>query len=314
MFDRMLIPVDGSPESQQTAEAASRLAERLDARLVLVRVEGALTAPARALADHHELEHLAAMLRQHGLSVHSAIEFGQSDRALAAIAEAEGARLIVMPADRRSGFNAIRHPGAIGHLLGHISTPLLIWPASESGRARQGFLDLAGSLVMVPLDGSPLAEHALPYAVGLAREYDRPLMLVHVVRPPEMLGMGPEVHRSEREHQARTEREAHAYLCATRQRLNQEYPHLSVQSMILRGEPWRELVRCAETHDGSILVMSTHGHGGVHRALLGSVSAHLARVTPLPLLIIPPNSALDEPLGTAVMAVAHHAASSAEEA
>ena len=303
MFDRLLIPVDGSPESLETAAAAGRLAQRLGARLVLVCVEGALTSPARALADHHELEQQAAALRRHGLHVHSIIEFGRSNRALAAIAEAEGAHLIVVASDRRSGLDAIWHPHAIAHLLGHTSTPLLVWPASESGQARQGFLDRAGSLVMVALDGSALAEHALPYAVGLARAYERPLMLVHVVPPMELPGMGPAVRRIEREHQTRKERDAHSSLGATRHRLAQEYSGLLVQSMILSGEPWRELVRCAQTHDGSVLVMSTHGHGEMRRALLGSVSAHLARETPLPLLIVPPDASLDPAIGA--VATAH---------
>lgn len=301
MFDRVLIPVDGSIESRQTAEAASRLAERLGARVVLVRMEGALTSPARALADHHALEQQADALRRHGLHVHSTIEFGRSDRALAAIAEADGVNLIVVSSDRHSGLEAIRRPSAIVRLLGHTSMPLLIWPAIESERARQGLLETAGALVLVPLDGSTLAEHGLPYAVGLARKYDRPLMLVHVVPPQGMLGMGPEVRRSEREHQAYTERDARSYLCATRHRLNQEYPDLHVQSMILSGEPWRELVRCAETHDGSVMVMSTHGYGGTRRALLGSVSAHLVHVTPLPLLMIPPGARLDTTLATRAM-------------
>ena len=293
MFDRILVPVDGSPRGVEAAEAARHLAERFAAQVVLLRVEGSLAPLGQVLADNRALEQQVNDLRKHGLRADYTIGFGRPDKAIADRAQTERAQLIVMAPHQRSRIAALRHPSVTARMLGHAPAPLLVWPEQEPDRACANFLHMAGSLILAPLDGSALAEHALPYAVGFAQTYARALLLVRVVPSPVVTGDGPAIHRGELAYQSQAEREAHHYLSATRRRLSQQHPGLHIQSMILSGEPWRALLRCTETHDGGLVVMTTRGRGGLRRALLGSVAARLVRHTTLPLLIVPPGDAAD---------------------
>lgn len=292
MFDRILAPVDGSSQSQETTEVASYLAQRFGAPLVLARLEGALASPAQALADNHELEQQVTNLRHRGLRVHATIQFGRSEKAIAELARTERAQLIVVAAHQRSRLDAILHPHSRARTLAQASAPLLVWPGRP--HAIDDFLRIAGSLVLVALDGSEVAERALPFAVAFAREYRRSLVLVRVVPPPPAAGFGGSTSDIEHAFQAREEHDTHAYLCAVRHRLGREYPDLHVQSMILNGHPWQELLRCAQTHDGALMVIGTHGHGALQRMVLGSVAARLARECPLPLLIVPPAASMSD--------------------
>ncbi len=307
MFHRILVPIDGSSRGGDAIQTAAQLADHFGGDLVLLRVEGALAPLGQVLADHRALERQVSDLRQRGLRVHHTVEFGRPDRSIADGAEAERVALIVLAPHHRTRLEAFWHPGVVSHLLGHTLVPLLVLPESAAKQPETHPLGIAGSLILAPLDGSDLAERALPYAVAFARAYARPLLLVYVIPAPGYMGATAESLLADADYVTRAEADAHAYLCAVRGRLGRDHPDLHIQSMILSGEPWRELLRCAETHDGSLVVMSTHGRTGVRRALLGSVAGHLARACPLPLLIVPPDAgtrgqAIPEPLRTASVA------------
>jgi nucleotide-binding universal stress UspA family protein len=145
----------------------------------------------------------------------------------------------------------------------------------------------------VPLDGSELAEHAIPFATHLAQEFHRGLLLLRVVTPVTLVGAGPDIARLGLETQAGELHEARTYLGVIRKRLAKE-TGLAVQSIVLRGAPSHELPRIAGAHTGSVMVMSTHGRNGFARVMLGSVAADLVRGCPSPVFVISPRAWHDE--------------------
>jgi nucleotide-binding universal stress UspA family protein len=290
MFEQILVPLDGTKRSAEAIEVASHLAERFGAQFLLLRVEDATTTTDHLLADNLDLERRAAELRLRGLRVRHTIEFGRPDQSITELAQSTGARLIILAPHHRSLTEGIRHPSVTARLLGHMSTPLLIWPEQDAGKALASFLNVPGSQVIVPLDGSALAEQALPVAVGFAKRFARPLLLVRVIATRSAAAIWPETFGPEVNFQREAEQDAQAYLARMRKRLEADQPDLSVQSMVMLGRPEHELERCAETHDGSLVVMCTHGRSGIQRALLGSVATQLARESTLPLLIVPPQA------------------------
>jgi nucleotide-binding universal stress UspA family protein len=288
MFEQILVPLDGSKRGSEAIEVAAHLAERFGAQLILLRVEDATTTTEHLLADNLDLERQTAELRLRGLRVRHTIEFGRPDQSIAELAQSTGTRLIILAPHHRSLVEGIRHPSVTARLLGHMSTPLLIWPEADAGKALTSFLNVPGSQVIVPLDGSALAEQALPVAVRFARHFARPLLLVRVIATQAMAAVWPETFAPEVTYEVEAQQDAVAYLSHMRKRLEAEHSGLSVQSMVMLGRPEHEIQRCAETHDGSLVVMSTHGRSGIQRALLGSVATQLARESVLPLLIVPP--------------------------
>jgi nucleotide-binding universal stress UspA family protein len=120
--------------------------------------------------------------------------------------------------------------------------------------------------VVVPLDGSELAERALGYATGIADRMNAPILLVGVVP----------VASDESE-----KNETRAYLRSVEKRLDGR-----VQIAVERGRPAEAITEVARLSAESLIVMSTHGRGGIHRWMVGSVAEEVVRTAGMPVLLV----------------------------
>ena len=122
--------------------------------------------------------------------------------------------------------------------------------------------------ILVPLDGSSLAERALPYAAALARAADARIVLERVAPPAA----------------GDAEGEARDYLNGVAARLGE--PGLSVEIVVAAGEAVAEIAEAARDRSADLLVMATHGRGGLGRWVYGSVAEALLARLPLPILLV----------------------------
>ena len=111
--------------------------------------------------------------------------------------------------------------------------------------------------IVVPLDGSTLAESVLPHVTALARPYQAQVLLLHVLEP----------QRQERststdlfDWQMR-KAEAQEYLHGVARRLEQN--ELTTQSVLLEGPPAQRIIDYAHSEDADLLVLSSHGRSGL---------------------------------------------------
>lgn len=129
--------------------------------------------------------------------------------------------------------------------------------------------------ILVPLDGSAFAEHALPTAAHLAAGAKAPLLLARVHHLPSHLGATwDEFFRNE----------AKAYL----ERIAQAQP-LDVETALLDGDVVEAIGECAEQRADCLIVMSTNGRTGLSRAWLGSVADGVLRQSTRPVLALRPS-------------------------
>ena len=161
---------------------------------------------------------------------------------------------------------------------------LIVPPNVREASAK--LLTFGGAQVIVPLDGSPLAEKALPLALRVARRYDRPLLLLRVIPPVQIIAAGPETYPLIQDSHDMEIREAHEYLSKLRERLLRT-ENVSVQTEFSHGLPAEVILAMADARPDSVLVMSTHGRTGLARLLMGSVTLAVARKASIPLLIVP---------------------------
>ena len=136
--------------------------------------------------------------------------------------------------------------------------------------------------ILVPLDGSKLAEQALPHATMLAEQFGAEIVLLKVLGPlpePAMAGRG--VVRSA---EAATAQLARDYLEVVAAGLRDQA--IATQTVTIEGKPYIEIIRFAEEHEIDLVVMSTRGHSGLSRWLLGSVADRVARGATIPLLLV----------------------------
>ncbi len=140
--------------------------------------------------------------------------------------------------------------------------------------------------IVVPLDGSKLAEAALPAAEELARLMRAPVLLLRVVDFTRLEQYGPyglALEYASVEPVLAAERaEAVRYLEDVQRQLSTK--GLSVTFAVRSGPVARELV--AATQSGDVVVMASHGRGGLSRWLLGSVAEDVVRHAPVPVMII----------------------------
>jgi nucleotide-binding universal stress UspA family protein len=140
--------------------------------------------------------------------------------------------------------------------------------------------------ILVPLDGSDLAERAVPVAAHLARGAGADLRLLHVHVPitAEPIHVDGLPVIDERMHSLRREHEQ-AYLDGASHRLA---PDVAVAAALLDGPVTTAITEYAQRNGAGLIVMATHGRGGLERAWLGSVADEMVRVSPIPLLLVPP--------------------------
>jgi nucleotide-binding universal stress UspA family protein len=140
--------------------------------------------------------------------------------------------------------------------------------------------------ILVPLDGSALAENALPYALRLAVQLNAHLLLVRVAELPPLIN-------NTAGHQAEFIKNAEFYLNGIQRTLtNRALTHHleleEVQTLAVAGEPVLEIIQIASSRQIDLIVMSTHGYSGISPLTLGRVAGKVLAQTKLPVVLIRP--------------------------
>lgn len=297
MYDRILVPLDGS----EASEASLNLVERLRSeRVRLLRVEQNKHMPVSPFmtgmyldldisdpdAVREELETIAERLRNRGWTVEVDVRVG--DPAEQIIASAEDADLVVMTTHGRGAAGRVIFGSTADRVARHGTVPTLLL---RSGA--HPIESIAPSRVVVPLDGSALAELALPEAEKLARVLGVPIHLARAVSADEIMATvraelaatNPDPsHEQDVYERARQipERQATEYLEAKATLLEGAGHTTTIE--VLKGTPVFVLLWMIQS--GDIVVMTTHGIGGYRRWMIGSVAEKLVREAAAPILLV----------------------------
>ncbi len=141
--------------------------------------------------------------------------------------------------------------------------------------------------ILVPLDGSRLAERAIPLATTLARKFGGEILLLHVLDIP--IPTLPTSHLEVtmgrvREARAQALKEAQEYLDTRQQEIHQQ--GIEVRVLTRDRSPAEDILQVADSERIDLIVMSAHGQGGLARCSFGSVADKVARQSPCPVLLV----------------------------
>lgn len=138
--------------------------------------------------------------------------------------------------------------------------------------------------IVVPTDFSIPSERAWRMARGLAQSEGAEMVLVHVLVETLLYSEGPfrgdrvrEVYEAA---QGWAEHELHEWVREA------EASGLKARVVLRSGVPYREIVAVAGEEHADLVVMGTHGRGGLERAFLGSVADRVIRLAPCPVLAV----------------------------
>lgn len=306
MFQRILVPLDGSPLAERALAPATALAERLDAGLLLVRTilvhvfSGANSGPAQleALqeADHY-LATVARPIKDRGIAVRTAIPYDSPAVGIADQAEFRNADLIVMSTHARKWPDTLLHPSVTMRVLAHATAPLLALKGTEEDAAAGApqlprFMADPTAPIVVPLDGSLLSESALPLAEGLAKTFGNPLLLVRATEQPRVASVSLDSPAITARIQEWAIAETLSYLRRKRYEVAHRGARVTTESSV--GSPAWFIEECVQAHNAGLVVMASHGRNGLGRFLLGSVAQSVLRASAVPVLLVRLHDSLSE--------------------
>ena len=132
--------------------------------------------------------------------------------------------------------------------------------------------------ILHPTDYSDLSGPAFEMACSLARDFGAELVICHVSPPPIAAvanGMLVDIPTGEAEQ-----------MTARLEKVKPDDPRLPVTHQLLRGDPAAEIARFATDAGIDLIVIGTHGRGGLSRLLMGSVAEHVLRKAPCPVVTV----------------------------
>jgi nucleotide-binding universal stress UspA family protein len=300
MESRLLVPLDGSSLAEQALSCAVMLGKELPAELVLLRAVhlpgeaqkylGEATEDQSKLVEQFDAEaddylrKTAGSLRQAGMSVQHVIQHGPAAEAIVDYAEQTEITQIVMATHGYSGIRRWTHGSVAERVLQAARVPVLLIRAQEQVEDDSPKSMLCRR-ILVPLDGSQMAEQVLPPVTSIAQAIEAEVLLLQIAidRPASMLAGDwfflPVEGEFEEEEQA-----AMAYLERVAGPLREEGIAVSTNTEI--GPVATSIVEYAEAKHVDLIAMCTHGRTGLARWALGSVADRVLRAGGIPILLV----------------------------
>ncbi|MGZ8478678.1 MAG: universal stress protein [Candidatus Binatia bacterium] len=297
MFSRLLIPLDGSKTAEQVLPWARILAEGFSVPavdlLTVVDIGSLLTSVDNARRFDDLVEQLSREGKEYlqrisgyfgGRKLMRSIEQGDPAELIVGKAEADRSTLIAMTTHGHSGLNRWLLGSVAEKVLRATTNPLLLVRANHEGKA-DGKASFKS--IVVPLDGSELAETALSVVVRIAKKLRLEVFLIRVYSNPYsgFIGGGGHYAVNVDELTKGIRDQARNYLeakMADLRKLGIE----QISYLLQEGIAADEIVSVADQTPESLIVICSHGRSGVKRWALGSVAETVVRHLSRPVLVL----------------------------
>jgi nucleotide-binding universal stress UspA family protein len=281
MIQDILFARDFSPSSDRALAYGLDLAKRTGARqhMMYVQVQERSLLEAPKIADV-PLDKLQEKFKERNLEIlqryadevqdghlrHHVERDEAAGPALVGFAERKGIDLIVIGTYGRRGVQRVIYGSVAEDVLRTAPCPVLIARAEEESPPSEPV-----ERIVVPVDFSELSQGALHYARALARTYEVPLRVLHVVDNPQR----PYVYELQADQMASREAQARAER-ALDEWMDEPEEGLKITSSVHRGEPAETIVDIA-SKPSDLIVMATRGRSGLRRTMIGSVTEEVIR-------------------------------------
>ena len=286
MYTRILVPLDGSKLAEQVLPHVKRLASAFELHMELLSTFSPpfiYRGPNPSSFPHqiedniraHSMDYLHSIkssLVDLGVPVSCTVRLGEPASWIVTEAEKEADTLIAMSTHGRSGITRWVLGSVADKVLHDTTAPVLFLKSQDEDTPTE---EASLTSVIVPLDGSSLAEQVLPHVVALAQALRLSVTLVRVSS-----------HHGEAE--------ASGYLQEIGGKLRQQGVS-SVKELVLNGHPATAIVDIARDIPNNLVTMTTHGHSGIGRWILGSVTDRVVRHSGSPVLVVHPRVRITRP-------------------
>lgn len=294
MCRSILVPLDGSAFSEHALPLALALVRRSGAQLHLAHVlqprggkadaVGQATALSRATYLERVAQQLARVAKRAPLT---SVLNGPVAETLLEHARSVRCDLLVLTTHGRGALSRLWLGSIADDMVRRSPTPVIL-VRPHDGVSDSVMTERSFRRMLIPLDGSPLAEAIIAHCVQIGQIMDAQYSLLRVVDPSALgLPHGEPISIDSAAIQPLRDR-AQAYL--DRQVEELRVQGLSADATVVVGEPSAAILGHARMHSMDIIAMATHGRGGFSRLLLGSVADKVLRGSSIPLLLYSPGA------------------------
>lgn len=295
MFDKVLVPLDGSAFAEAALPLACAISRRSGGELELVTVHEPV--PAFAQADweasarewsEHYLDEVDRRLDDSGCATTTVVLSGNVASELESRAEQVDADLMVMATHGRGPLRRAWLGSVADHFVRHSPCPvLLVTPAGDEVVEPDAASDV--SLILVPLDGSEFSESVLDHTANLAELFGAKLCLVQVIAYPLEIASPYLPHTVQMNQKVVEDAKATAaaHLERVAERLRER--GLDVDTLALVDtQAGHGILQAADRVEADMIAMATHARSGVSRAFLGSTADKVVRGAHRPVFLYRP--------------------------
>ncbi len=291
MFERILIPLDGSPRAELILGQVAKILRRKDSEIILLRVvdlpaEGSPDAARRERAQAHQYVHgLAGRLASQGVRARSCIAEGPAAQAILDQAAQQEATLIAMTTHGRTGISRWLVGSVAEKVVRSSRVPVLLirsfLPTPLGDIQAATAVELSFRKILVPTDGSPAAESVMGPAAELAQLFESRVMVLHAEPPVVIPGHGemgilPVLPPTPSEKDPVTVPAAEGFRGLG----------LASYRRTVVGDAAGVILDQAQADGVELIAMATHGRSGFSRWVLGSVAERVLRHAVIPVLLV----------------------------
>jgi nucleotide-binding universal stress UspA family protein len=300
MYSKILVPLDGSKTAEKVLPYARYLADKFKVPVELLAVVDIAEVASHMASEKARfldtiiddaVRRLTSYLGSVATTfadtdVRCSVEKGKAEDTIIEKAATDTAMLITMATHGRSGLNRFLLGSVAEKVLRGMANPLLLIRATEEAKS-EGEAMLKS--IIVPLDGSELAEGVLPLAAGMAKKLDLEVELFRTYHIPYNVYGGDEgfYAGNYEELLAGVRDEAAQYL----DKKAADLKNLGVAKITCvtkEGLAADEIILLGQKTPDNLIAMSSHGRSGVKRWVLGSVAEAVVRHCGDPVLITRP--------------------------
>lgn len=296
MFNRLLVPLDGSDHAETALPYALEIIAGSPAELLLACVSDSGLEQKRACQSYLDsvitrLQHQLKPPHHKSMRVSREALQGNPAREIVKLAERSMCAAVVVASRGRSGAGQWPLGGVASKVLQKSRIPVLLVRGPQRAPPRRRLVNR----IMLPLDTSESGAAAVPYAIELARLLDASIVLFHVEPQPVPWLIAPGVEfaylpPTSPEHQARKLLEHTEYLNKVAGPIKERDIEVEIDSV--SGSPAAEISNYAAANKIDLIALSSHGQTSMSEFVYGGVAEKLIHYGDIPLLVVRPGGGL----------------------
>ena len=300
MFERVLVPLDGSGLAESVLPLLEPILKRADTEVLVLQVAQYPAVPGTAAyvplvefeaAAREYVKRVAAELTARGIRARGLVRVGPSAVGILEAAEEERVSLVALTTHGRTGLVRWLMGSVAEKVIRSCPAPALVFRSFPKARSRSASLVNAESLapdrILVPVDGSENSLGVVPGAIALARLFSAHVTILRVHEPGETVDAAIPVDRAGGPRPPERTG-ARPYGEVSVQRALRLFMDAGVAAELVEteGDPGSRILETADRAGAKLIALATHGRTGPTRWLLGSVAEKVLRASDLPVLVV----------------------------